>query len=82
MQYQWAEPDYYGILSVEEKFAGRLAVFDRQVSAGGAIVKVGGIGEVVTKSQFRHRGIASALLSRAAKFMKNELEAEFGLLLC
>jgi hypothetical protein len=29
--YRWAEPDYYGILSVGEQLAGRLAVFDRQV---------------------------------------------------
>ncbi len=80
--YRWAEPDYYGILSVDEQLAGRLAVFDRQISAGGVIVKVGGIGGVATKPQFRHQGIASALLSRAAEFMKNDLGAEFGFLLC
>lgn len=82
VQYRWAEPDYYGILSVEEQLAGRLAVFDRQVSAGGVTVKVGGIGGVATKSQFRRRGVASALLSRAAEFMKNDLGLEFGFLLC
>lgn len=57
-------------------------MFNRQVSAGGVIVKVGGIGGVATKPQFCRRGVASALLSRAAEFMKNELSAEFGFLLC
>lgn len=80
--YRWAEPDYYGILNVEEQIAGRLAVFDRQVSAGGVVVRVGGIGGVATKPHFRRRGVASALLSHAAEFMKNDLRAEFGFLLC
>jgi aminoglycoside 2'-N-acetyltransferase I len=80
--YRWAEPDYYGILSVEEQLAGRLAIFHREVSAGGVIVKVGGIGGVATKPKWRRREVASALLSRAAEFMRNELSAEFGFLLC
>jgi len=25
--YRWAEPDYYGVLNVDEQIAGRLAVF-------------------------------------------------------
>jgi GNAT superfamily N-acetyltransferase len=82
VRYSWAEPDYYGVLTVEEQLAGRLAVFDREASAGSDIVRVGGIGGVATREQFRHRGIASAMLSRAAEFMKNDLRVEFGLLLC
>jgi GNAT superfamily N-acetyltransferase len=82
VSYSWAEPDYYGILTIEDELAGRLAVFDRKVSAGCDLVRVGGIGGVATREQFRRRGIASALLSRAAEFMKNDLRVEFGLLLC
>ena len=79
---RWAEADFYVVLSLEEQLAGRLAILDRQVSVGGAMVRVGGIGGVATKPQFRHRDVASAMLSRAAEFMKNELGVEFGLLLC
>lgn len=79
---RWAEPDYYLTLSVEGQLAGRLAVFDRQVSVGGEIAKVSGIGGVATKGEFRHRGVASALLSRAAEFMRDHLGVEFGFLLC
>jgi GNAT superfamily N-acetyltransferase len=49
---------------------------------GHEVVKVGGIGRVVTKPQFRRRGVASALLARAAEFMTDELCAELALLLC
>jgi aminoglycoside 2'-N-acetyltransferase I len=79
---RWAEPDFYVILSLEEQLAGRLAILDRQVSVDGATVRVGGIGGVATKTKFRHRGVASAMLVRAAEFMKNDLEVEFGFLLC
>jgi aminoglycoside 2'-N-acetyltransferase I len=82
VRYQWAEPDYYAILRQEEEIAGRLAIFDRQVSAGGVTVRVGGIGGVATKLQVRHRGVASALLRGAAGFMKRQLGVEFALLLC
>jgi aminoglycoside 2'-N-acetyltransferase I len=79
---RWAEPDYYAILSIQKQVAGRLAVFDRKVSVGGVILRVGGIGGVATKPEFRHRGVASAMLARAAEFMKDSLEVEFGFLLC
>jgi GNAT superfamily N-acetyltransferase len=79
---RWAAPDYYGILRVGEPLAGRLAILDRRVSAGGVIVRVGGISGVATKPEFRHRGVASALLSGAAEFMRHELSLDFALLLC
>src|ERR1700722_10929878 len=67
---RWAEPNFYLILKLGEQLAGRLAFVDRQVSVGGAMVRVGGIGGVATKAEFRHRGVASAMLARAAEFMK------------
>jgi len=79
---RWADPDYYVLLSVNGELAGRFGILDRKVSVGSEIVRVGGVGGVATKPQFRHRGIASAMLARAAEFMKNDLGVEFGLLLC
>jgi ribosomal protein S18 acetylase RimI-like enzyme len=35
--------------------------------------RVGGIGGVATNPEFRRRGVASAMLARAAEFMKNDL---------
>ncbi|MBI4590181.1 MAG: hypothetical protein HY725_15215 [Candidatus Rokubacteria bacterium] len=38
--------------------------------------------ELLRELTFRRRGIATALLLRAAAFMRDELRAEFGLLFC
>ena len=79
---RWRDPDHYALLHLDGQLAGRLGILDTKVSVGGRIVRVGGIGGVVTKPDFRGRGIASEMLSRAADFMKNDLRVEFGLLLC
>lgn len=36
---RWAEPDFYMILNLEERPAGRLAILDRHVHVGGTIVQ-------------------------------------------
>jgi aminoglycoside 2'-N-acetyltransferase I len=79
---RWASPDHYAICRVENRMAGRLGILDRQVTVGATVVRVGGIGGVATRPEFRHRGIASAMLTRAAEFMRDNLGLEFGLLLC
>jgi aminoglycoside 2'-N-acetyltransferase I len=79
---RWAEPDHYLIATLDGQLAGRLGVLNATVAVGTQIIRVGGIGGVATKPEFRHRGVASAMLTRAAEFMKNDLEVEFGFLLC
>ena len=79
---RWAPADYYVLINRDGQFAGRLGVLDSKVSVGNQIIRVGGIGGVATKPGFRHRGVASAMLARAAEFMKNDLGVEFGFLLC
>jgi aminoglycoside 2'-N-acetyltransferase I len=79
---RWAQPDFYVILYLGDQPAGRLGVLDRKVFVAGEIIRVGGIGGVATKPEFRHRGVASAMLARAAEFMKNDLGVDFGFLLC
>jgi aminoglycoside 2'-N-acetyltransferase I len=79
---RWASPDYCAIYRVGDRLAGRLGILDRQVVVGGAIIRVGGIGGVATRPEFRRRGIASAMLTRATEFMRHDLGLEFGLLLC
>jgi aminoglycoside 2'-N-acetyltransferase I len=79
---RWASADYYVLLNRDGQLAGRLGVLDSKVSVGNQIIRVGGIGGVATKPEFRHRGVASAMLARAAEFMKSDLRVEFGFLLC
>ena len=79
---RWRSADYYVLLNRDRQLSGRLGVLDSKVSIANQIIRVGGIGGVATKPEFRHRGVASAMLARAAEFMKSDLRVEFGLLLC
>jgi aminoglycoside 2'-N-acetyltransferase I len=79
---RWASPDYHVLLHLEGQLAGRLGVHDTKVRVADENIRVGGIGGVATKPEFRHRGVASAMLSRAAEFMTRRLNVQFGLLLC
>ena len=79
---RWRSADYYVLVNRDGQLAGRLGVLDSKVSVANQIIRVGGIGGVATKPEFRHRGVASAMLARAAEFMKSDLKVEFGLLLC
>jgi GNAT superfamily N-acetyltransferase len=79
---RWAAADYYILLRIDGVLAGRLGVLNTKARVGNQVIRVCGIGGVATKPEFRHRGVASAMLSRAADFMKSELGVEFGFLLC
>jgi aminoglycoside 2'-N-acetyltransferase I len=78
----WRESDYYVLLRFDGQLAGRVGVFDSKLLVGGQIMRVGGIGGVATKPEFRRHGVAGAMLSHAAEFMKSDLGVEFGFLLC
>ncbi len=80
--FQWSAPAWHVLGCVGDRLVGYLRMFERVISAGGHAVRVGGIGGVMTRPECRRRGIASALLRRAAQFIGDELGAEFGLLLC
>jgi len=79
---RWRSADYYVLVNRDGQLVGRLGVLDSKVSVANEIIRVGGIGGVATKPEFRHRGVARAMLARAAEFMKSDLKIEFGLLLC
>ena len=78
----WAAPDYYAILEVGGELVGRLGIFNREIEIAGARIRVGGIGGVITKPEWRLRGVAGELLTRAADFMRSNLGVDFALLLC
>lgn len=80
--FTWAAPDYYAISEVDDELIGRLGIFDREIEVAGAGMRVGGIGGVITKPEWRLHGIARALLTRSATFIRDELGVEFAMLLC
>lgn len=79
---RWAAPHYYALMYFDGELAGHLGILNTKVSVGDGILRVAGIGGVVTKPDLRRRGVASELLSSAAEFVKSDLRVEFGLLLC
>jgi hypothetical protein len=48
----------------------------------GQLVRVGGVGGVVTAGELHGRGYAQQALSYAEAFMRDEMKVEFGLLFC
>jgi aminoglycoside 2'-N-acetyltransferase I len=78
----WAAPDFYAISETDGELVGRLGIFSREIDVAGTRMRVGGIGGVITKPEWRLRGVARGLLTRAAEFMCNDLGVEFALLLC
>eukprot|EP01116_Phalansterium_solitarium_P021587 TRINITY_DN6779_c0_g1_i1.p1 TRINITY_DN6779_c0_g1~~TRINITY_DN6779_c0_g1_i1.p1 ORF type:complete len:350 (+),score=86.99 TRINITY_DN6779_c0_g1_i1:92-1141(+) len=68
-------PDLEGIRVAIDKRTGRIVatvrVFIRKMFWDGAVVPVGGIGEVSTKAAWRGKGLASTLLNQALHYMKS-----------
>jgi GNAT superfamily N-acetyltransferase len=80
--YAWAQQPWRCLAKIDGELVGHLSIVKRTVVAGSAVVDVGGIGGVTTHQQWRRRGVAGALLARAAQFMHEELRVPFGLLIC
>jgi aminoglycoside 2'-N-acetyltransferase I len=83
LPWQWSRAEWYAIARVDSgHLAGKLEIVKRTLSVGGERAKVAGVGGVVTRPEFRRQGVAAAMLTEAARLMREELLVEFGLLLC
>ena len=71
--YQWAPAQWYAAAYLDARLAGSLTLVTREVRAGGERVRVAGIGNVVTKPEYRRRGVASAMMGAAADLMRTTL---------
>jgi ribosomal protein S18 acetylase RimI-like enzyme len=79
--YQWATPAWYVLARVDSVLVSRLGIVERVVAVDRQSIRVAGISGVITHPEWRGRKIASTLLNKAVKFIKDELGAEFVLLL-
>jgi GNAT superfamily N-acetyltransferase len=81
--YQWStDHDWHILVEMDEQLASCLSIVERTCTVGGQPVRLGGIAGLATLPEWRGRGLAGAALQRAAAFMRDKLDAEFGLLLC
>jgi aminoglycoside 2'-N-acetyltransferase I len=80
--YTWSDVDWHVLLRVNGQLVSHVEIVERTGTVDGRPVKLGGIGGVVTLPEWRRRGLATAVLERAAAFMRDELKVAFGLLIC
>ena len=62
--------------------ATQLCLLKREILVGGEPVRVAGVGGVATRPEWQRHGLASQLLRAAETFMREEILAPFGLLIC
>jgi GNAT superfamily N-acetyltransferase len=80
--FQWSPAQWHVLTYVDATLASYLRIFERTISVGGQMLRVSGVGGVMTLPEWRQRGLASVTLRRAAEFMRDELHVDFALLLC
>lgn len=81
-EYEWATPDWHVLVRVDGELVSHVEVVERVGTVDGRPVKLGGIGGVVARPQWRGRGLASLAMEKATAFMRDALGVEFGLLVC
>jgi aminoglycoside 2'-N-acetyltransferase I len=79
----WAHADHR-VLSIEGRDAviGHAGIYLRNGTLDGQPVKIGGIGGVATRLDYRRQGVATAVTSQAVAALMNSHGVDFGLLFC
>lgn len=67
---------------VEERLVTMLGLLRREILVGGKPVWVVGVSGVATHPDWQKRGFSSSLLQAAEKYMRQKMDAAFGLLVC
>ncbi len=77
---RWTDPDWAVMVWEDEELVSNVHIIERVIRVGSRKVRVGGIGNISTKVEWRKRGYASAALKTAMEFLANPLQVEFGLM--
>ncbi|KAB2861212.1 MAG: GNAT family N-acetyltransferase [Anaerolineae bacterium] len=80
--YEWSTPEWRLILRWGGEIACQLSLFERECRVGGQVVRLGGVGSVVTRPEFRGRGLASIGMTAATEFFREKRPVDFVLLVC
>jgi hypothetical protein len=78
---KWAQPDWAVMVWEENDLVSNIHIVERVIKVGTQKLKIGGIGNIATKVEWRNRGYASAALTIAEEFLFNPLQVEFGLMI-
>jgi predicted N-acetyltransferase YhbS len=80
--YEWRPKTLHIYVEEEGLVVGHVGLLEERVRAGEEEVKVCGVGAVVTRPEAQGRGHARRAMLRAHEMMRDETDAEFGMLYC
>lgn len=80
--YLWAAADQHVFIWEGQELACHVEMIERTITAGEALLHVGGIGGVATWPTWRKHGLATQAMRVAMRFLDETLDVEFGLLIC
>ena len=80
--YTWIGPTWSAMVKQDARVVTHVGILYRVVQVGALRVPVGGIGGVMTLSEWRGRGYARTALAGATAFVGTQLWAPFALIIC
>jgi len=78
---KWAQPDWAVMVWEDDDMVSNVHIIERIGKVGTVSIKLGGIGNIATKVEWRQRGYASTALKVAQDFLYDPLRVDFGLMI-
>ena len=78
---KWAAPEWTVMIWEDADLVTNVHIVERTAMVGGQPVRLGGIGNIATKVEWRKRGYASLALKTAQGFLLDPLKVDFGLMI-
>lgn len=79
---EWSNAEFFVLGALDGRIVSQIGLLRREVRVGEQVIPVGGVGGVATHPEFQRRGYAGLLLDAAARFMRDEMDVSFGMLVC
>ena len=78
---KWAGADWTVMVWEDDDLVTNVHIVERTIKVGGQPVRMGGIGNVATKVEWRKRGYARSALKTATNFLRDPLQVDFGMMI-
>jgi predicted acetyltransferase len=78
---KWAPADWTVMVWEDEDLVTTVHIVERTARVGEHPVRLGGIGNVATKVEWRKRGYARSALKTAQDFLRDPLKVDFGMMI-
>jgi predicted acetyltransferase len=78
---KWAPADWTVMVWEDEDLVTNVHIVERTVKVGDQAVRLGGIGNVATKVEWRKRGYARSALATVQDFLLDPLKVDFGMMI-